>query len=105
MIFMKFCKCGSIMVPSDEGGLKCRKCGAKARLDSDDETKISTQANEKKETVVLEKDEVTLPTLEKECPICENMQAYYWLIQTRASDEPPTQFYRCTKCRHTWRVY
>jgi len=27
------------------------------------------------------------------------------MIQTRAADEPPTRFYRCTKCGHTWREY
>ncbi|MEM4865380.1 MAG: hypothetical protein QXY09_02690 [Acidilobaceae archaeon] len=26
-------------------------------------------------------------------------------MQTRAADEPPTRFYRCTKCGYTWREY
>lgn len=47
----------------------------------------------------------TLPTVNVVCPKCGNTKAYWWLVQTRSADEPPTQFYRCTKCGHTWRVY
>jgi DNA-directed RNA polymerase subunit M len=27
------------------------------------------------------------------------------MVQTRSIDESMTQFYRCTKCGHTWRDY
>ena len=47
----------------------------------------------------------TMPTIEIECPKCGNNKAYWWLLQTRSGDEPPTQFYRCTKCGYTWRMY
>ena len=40
-----------------------------------------------------------------ECPKCKNNKAVWWLLQTRSGDEPPTQFYRCTKCAQTWREY
>ena len=39
------------------------------------------------------------------CPKCGNDQAYVWVIQTRRADEPPTRFFRCTKCGYTWREY
>ena len=29
----------------------------------------------------------------------------WWMLQTRSADEPTTQFFRCTKCQHTWRNY
>ncbi|MGQ9782101.1 MAG: transcription factor S [Nitrososphaeria archaeon] len=47
----------------------------------------------------------TMPTIEIECPKCGNNKSYWWLLQTRSGDEPPTQFYRCTKCGYTWRMY
>ncbi|MEK6946569.1 MAG: transcription factor S, partial [Nanoarchaeota archaeon] len=31
--------------------------------------------------------------------------AYFWLVQTRAGDEPETKFLKCEKCGHTWRDY
>lgn len=38
------------------------------------------------------------------CPECGNIQAYWWIVQTDSGDEPSTQFFRCTKCNHTWRT-
>ncbi|MBI3841406.1 MAG: transcription factor S [Thaumarchaeota archaeon] len=47
----------------------------------------------------------SLPTTKIECPKCGNNEAMWWFLQTRSGDEPPTQFYRCVKCNHTWRSY
>ncbi len=38
------------------------------------------------------------------CPECGNVQAYWWIVQTDSGDEPSAQFFRCTKCNHTWRT-
>lgn len=46
-----------------------------------------------------------LPTTSIECPKCKNGIAFWWMLQTRSADEATTQFYRCTKCSHTWRNY
>lgn len=88
-------------MPSAQG-MKCRKCGHESKKRAEMK---STKIQEKKDIVVIEKDESTLPTIERACPQCGNERAYFWLIQTRASDEPPTRFFRCTRCRHTWREY
>ena len=45
----------------------------------------------------------TMPATKVECPKCGNKEAFWWFVQTRGSDESPTQFFRCTKCLHTRR--
>ena len=105
---VEFCKkCGSIMLPERKGKsvfLKCRKCGHKTNKGPKDIRIV--EANPKvKGVVILEKNETILPTTEKMCPKCEHTKAYYWLQQTRSADEPPTQFFRCVKCKHVWREY
>jgi DNA-directed RNA polymerase subunit M len=39
------------------------------------------------------------------CPKCGHDRAYFHLMQTRRSDEPPTQINECAKCGHSWRDY
>ncbi len=39
------------------------------------------------------------------CPKCNKKKVISWMEQTRASDEPPTRFYKCLNCNHTWREY
>ena len=96
-----FCECGGIMVPSGSG-TKCRACGKTA------EKKIEAaivSKSEKKGMLIFENNDPDLPQMEKECEKCDNNRAFFMVLQTRASDEPPTRFFRCTKCRHTWREY
>ena len=55
---------------------------------------------------IVEPDKVPDPdpiTDAVECPKCRNRQAFWWIVQTDSADEPSTQFFRCTKCNHTWR--
>ncbi len=100
---LTFCaKCKGIMMPSGSGKMKCRKCGHEIAKASSMEVKT---AQKQKEIVVIEDDNPNLPTIERPCPECGNERAFYGLVQTRSSDEPPTRFFRCTKCKHTWREY
>ena len=105
---MDFCKkCHFFMVPVKKGKathLECRKCGYKQKGPVH-ELKIVEKVPKSRGVVMLEKDEITLPIMERVCPECGNEKAYFWLQQTRAADEPPTQFFRCTKCKHVWREY
>tara|TARA_Y100000310_G_scaffold345820_1_gene470484 strand:+ start:17603 stop:17890 length:288 start_codon:yes stop_codon:yes gene_type:complete len=65
-----------------------------------------TVAKTEKEVEVIDKGELqTLPKTTAECPKCHHNTAYFWLVQTRAGDEPETKFLRCEKCEHTWRDY
>ncbi|MFC1768565.1 transcription factor S [Nanoarchaeota archaeon] len=101
-----FCpKCGSIMRPKIEGRKKkfnC-SCGYKSTAEST-EIKESVKGPEKKVEVVEKEFEVH-PKMKEKCPKCNNDEAYYWTVQTRAADEPETKFLKCTKCKHTWRDY
>jgi len=96
-----FCpKCGSIMMTN-----KC-SCGYKTKDGSSmNITEKKEQTLQKVEVVDPEVDDKTLPKTKEECPKCENQEAYFWEIQTRAGDEPATKFLKCTKCKHIWRDY
>ena len=104
---MEFCpKCSAALIPQEVNGklsLQCA-CGYKKKATQ----KITVKEKVLKEergAGVQEEEEATLATVNEECPKCKNAKAYWWSEQTRASDEPETQFYRCTKCKHTWREY
>jgi DNA-directed RNA polymerase subunit M len=88
--------------------LVCDKCGfteaAETTVSRPEEVVSDNSASIK---VVGEKEEKikTMPTTNTECPKCGHNTAYWWFVQTRSGDEPPTQFFRCEKCDHTWRQY
>ena len=64
------------------------------------------QIKEMKATAVIkEKDTNVMPTVAETCPKCGNKEAYFWTSQTRSADEAETKFFKCTKCKHTWREY
>jgi len=107
---MKFCeKCGNVLVVEKKKKpiLVCRKCHKKYKI-AHDKVMITEEIHEpKKQIVIMEKDEgvAEFPKTKILCPQCENGEAYWWMQQTRAADEPPTLFYRCTKCSYSWRIY
>ncbi|MBI3034463.1 transcription factor S [Candidatus Woesearchaeota archaeon] len=100
-----FCpKCGSLLLPKkidNEPRMSC-KCGY---ISSEKVTKLTEKISGKTNIEIVEKKEETLPKTTTECGKCGNNEAYYWLVQTRAGDEPETKFLKCTKCDHTWRDY
>lgn len=102
-----FCpKCGSLLAPKKEGSkvvVCCTSCKYKAK-DFKEEKQVDKRKEEQKVEVVSDDDE-TLPIEKAECPECGNDEAYFWMLQTRASDEPETRFYKCTKCKKIWREY
>lgn len=99
---MMFCpKCKSIMMPKGKQ-LVC-SCGYKQGAEGATMTEKSERKRDK--VVVVEKEESVNPIVEAECPKCGHKEAEYWEVQTRSSDEPPTRFHKCVKCKHTWREY
>ena len=108
---IKFCvKCGNLLTIERNGKkttLVCSK-GHKQPKTSREKLLISEHiTNQKKGIVVMGKDEgiAELPTTKIMCPKCDNMEAHWWMQQTRTADEPPTLFYRCKKCSYSWRSY
>jgi len=101
---MEFCeKCGGVIIVEGDK-VVCGSCGH--RLKKKVKIEVSQKLGEKKEiSVIKEGEESAYPIVEIKCPKCNEKKAYFWTTQTRASDESETKFYRCVKCKHTWRVY
>lgn len=99
-----FCqKCGSILLPKNDNGKKCMGCSCGYR--SDASGRLSEEVKKDIKVDVVHEEVQTLPLVEADCPKCEHRKAYFWSIQTRAADEPETKFFRCEKCKHTWKDY
>ncbi len=88
--------------PAD-GVLTCRKCGWADKKAV--KSHIVTSAAEGKERLVVEKHVDHRAQQDAECPKCGHGKAYFHLMQTRRSDEPPTEINECMKCGHSWREY
>ncbi|MEM5882825.1 MAG: transcription factor S [Candidatus Aenigmatarchaeota archaeon] len=108
---MEFCaKCGNLMIVEKKkrrSFLVCRKCGLRKPFKNEKIILTESSHEPSRGIVVMEKDEgiAELPKTRIICPKCENSEAYWWMQQTRAADEPPTIFYKCTKCGYSWRSY
>ncbi len=101
---MQFCpKCGSILMQKTKR-FSCPKCGyvSKENLKITSSEKMTAG---KKIDVLHEKDSNVWPAISATCPQCGNDQAFFWSAQMRAADEAETRFFRCTKCKYTWREY
>lgn len=90
--------------------LKCPRCGYihEDELNQSISYKEDIRHTPKEKTILIESTnkEETLPKIKGViCSKCGNDEAYWWVLQTRRADEPPTRFYRCTKCGHVWREY
>lgn len=101
---MEFChKCGGMIVFEKDKAF-CAACGTK--IQKKPKLEVSEKINQTESVAVIkEKNDVALPIVEALCPKCQNKKAYFWTMQTRASDEAETKFYKCIKCEHTWRKY
>ncbi len=101
---MEFCpKCGCVIVEKNSN-FRCPRCNYKSK------TKIKIESSEKIQVkpeigVITDSDIDVSPVISATCPKCKNKEAYFWTLQTRSSDEAETKFYRCKKCKHTWRDY
>ena len=102
---MKFCPICEVKLKKGDSALQCPKCNYVEGKETK-QTKKTIQEHESQFNVLSENETVeALPTIKIECEKCGNDEAVWWMLQTRSADEPTTQFYRCSKCRYTWRNY
>ena len=101
---MEFCpKCGAVLVQKRKND-GCPRCNysKKGKI----QIKASEKINEKREVAIIsDKDSQVYPIVDARCKKCKNKKAYFWTLQTRASDEAETKFFKCTECDYTWRDY
>jgi len=114
---IKFCpRCGSIMYPRVRDGkreLFCPRCGYTIEV-SEEEAKAyrmrsRVEHSPREKIIVVSESSVPAGAVlvkgQVRCPKCGHDEVYAWMQQTRAADEPPTRFYKCTRCGYTWREY
>ena len=100
---MEFCeRCGSVIAMQD-GRAVCAGCGHKQKKRP--KIKVSEKIAEREGVAVIKHDDEVYPVVDMKCGKCKNKKSYFWTLQTRAADESETKFYKCVKCKHTWRVY
>lgn len=103
---MRFCPECKTKLKRTVSGMQCPDCSY-AEDGSPEPARARREGRGAEELNVFADGEgdAALPTIKKECEKCGNGEAVWWMLQTRSADEPTTQFFRCTKCRHTWRDY
>lgn len=100
---MPFCDdCKSMVYPKD-GKMECRKCGWTSKGPA--KKRVVKTAAVPRERAVIEEHRDARQIQQVECPKCGHSKAYFHLMQTRRSDEPPTEINECVECGHSWREY
>lgn len=99
---MRFCPSCSARLRKSGPELVCPKCGHSEGAPAGG---AAERPAESALNVLEEEGGQDLPTIAAHCEKCGNGEAVWWMLQTRSADEATTQFYRCTKCGHTWRNY
>ena len=103
-----FCKqCGMLLkLESANPRVQCKFCHATTNIDALEETTTETTVTlqHRKEWMrdASEEKNSKKPTVEQDCPECDNNLTYYRTAQTRSVDEGQTVYYECTKCGHTF---
>jgi DNA-directed RNA polymerase subunit M len=85
--------------------LVCTNCGKETEISNAESFRLKQAEGNKNKLLIVDEEINTLPTTRAECRKCGNMEAEWWLLQTRRADEAETRFFRCTRCKFTWREY
>lgn len=101
---MEFCpRCGSLLVQKRKN-FGCSRCSYTST------GKVILKTSEKMENtnkgvIVARETKSVHPIVNERCKKCGHEKAFFWTVQTRASDEAETKFFKCEKCDNTWREY
>ena len=104
---MKFCPKCEVKLKNSDSGLQCPQCNYTEGQKEKPTKKITNEEEPDFSLLAFEENEgdESLPTVKIECEKCGHDEAVGWMFQTRSADEPTTRFYRCQKCKYTWRDY
>ena len=104
---MKFCPKCEVKLKKSISGLQCSKCGYTEGQEVKQTKKIVGEKEPDFSLLAFEgnEGEESYSTIKMDCTKCGHDEAVWWMFQTRSGDEPTTRFYRCQKCKHTWRDY
>jgi DNA-directed RNA polymerase subunit M len=107
-----FCPdCSSLLRKNNRDGiiyLIC-KCGYQKRVENNESVIKQTvikkkKALEKNLLIISEEDRISVhPKVSRICSKCGHTEAEAWQRQMRSADEPSTSFFKCIKCKYTWR--
>ena len=102
-----FCSnCGAIIMGKKGEAVACPSCGESQKAKAS--IKLSEKVTKVEEKEIVDSDDSAAeihPLIKAECSKCKHEEAYFWTKQTRSGDEAETSFYKCVKCRNTWRLY
>ncbi len=112
---VEFCpECSSLLrkrIIEGKSVLAC-KCGYHKEAEDNDDKELEKKIEQKKKDlennliIVSEEDKLSVNLkVTMICPKCKYKEAETWQEQTRSADEPSTHFFRCLKCKFTWREY
>jgi len=104
---LKFCPKCEVKLKKSISGLQCSKCGYTEGEKVKQTKKTISKEEPDFSLLAFEGDEgeESYSTIKMDCGKCGHDQAVWWMFQTRSADEPSTRFYRCQKCKYTWRDY
>ena len=101
---MQFCPTHGLLLVKKRTRSVCPKCGKSQKGNAKIKT-VEKMAERTKVGLIKEKETSVWPVTTAVCRKCHNTKAYFWSAQMRATDEAETRFFRCTKCKNTWREY
>lgn len=103
---MMFCpKCGSLLKTKQQKNKPTHYCSCGYSSEVKEATTIKETIDKKDDIIEVVENTEIHPLTDEDCSKCGHNKAYWWTQQTRAGDEADTKFFKCEKCKHTWRDY